>query len=301
MVVFTGDQINGQGSSWDEKSVLPIWLEPIVRRKLPWAAIFGNHDSESGFLSRREQMTLLQQYPYSLCRPGRATIHGEGNFDVPVRSPYDGSTALLSLWFFDSGNHAPFSILHPLDKLRYDWVRDDQIDWFRERSREYAAVPRPYKPPANVSSSMERRRSSSHSLRPPGIVFVHIPVPEAFDEVDSDAHGNGLVIGERQEKHSLLGAQLHRGLFDAAVLQRKEPDASGVQLFVHGHMHNNEDCRRVRGMWICFGGGASYAAYGKLGFQRRARVFRVSDWGERIATYHRFDDRKDLVDEVELR
>lgn len=290
LVVFTGDQLNGQHTSWDEKSVLPLWLEPIVRRRLPWAAIFGNHDSESGFLTRYGQVLLLQQYPYSLVRAGPAGIHGEGNFDVPVRAP-DG-TELLTLWFLDSGAHPGFEVLHPLQRLRYDWVRHDQVRWLLGKSREKPHVPRPYKGQA------ARRRE-----RPPGIAFVHIPVPEAFDEPDRDAQGRPLSLGERKEAHTLLGAQLRRGMFRALVKQRAdEKDAAGVRLLVHGHMHNNEDCRRVQGIWLCFGGGASYAGYGKLGFERRSRVLRIGDWGESIRTWHLYDhDTQRHVDELELR
>lgn len=42
MVVFTGDQLNGQLTSWDERSVIPKWVQPLTDRKIPWASIQGN-------------------------------------------------------------------------------------------------------------------------------------------------------------------------------------------------------------------------------------------------------------------
>lgn len=42
LVVFSGDQLNGQKSSWDEKSVMPKYLTPIINRKIAWASIMGN-------------------------------------------------------------------------------------------------------------------------------------------------------------------------------------------------------------------------------------------------------------------
>jgi hypothetical protein len=41
LVVFTGDQLNGQETSWDSKSVIAKVVGPVVDRKIPWTAIFG--------------------------------------------------------------------------------------------------------------------------------------------------------------------------------------------------------------------------------------------------------------------
>jgi hypothetical protein len=67
------------------------------------------------------------------------------------------------------------------------------------------------------------------------------------------------------------------GFFTDALLHQKEvdPDPQEPELFrnakpevkvtVHGHSHNTDDCRRVEGVWMCFGGGSSYSGYGKRG------------------------------------
>jgi metallophosphoesterase superfamily enzyme len=47
LVVFTGDQLNGQGTSWDSRSVLAKFATPVIERQIPWTAVFGNHDSET--------------------------------------------------------------------------------------------------------------------------------------------------------------------------------------------------------------------------------------------------------------
>ncbi|KAJ8592688.1 hypothetical protein M405DRAFT_859541 [Rhizopogon salebrosus TDB-379] len=39
-----------------------------------------------------------------------------------------------------------------------------------------------------------------------------------------------------------------------------------------------EDCKRVQDVWLCFGGG---------GFDRRFRVYEISDYGETIRTHKR--------------
>ena len=89
LVVFTGDQLNGQGTSWDAKSVLAKFARTVTDRKIPWAAIFGNHDDEDGE-SRAEQVRYMQGLPYSLVQRGPKDVHGVGNYVLKVYSadPY---------------------------------------------------------------------------------------------------------------------------------------------------------------------------------------------------------------------
>ena len=85
MVVFTGDQLNGQGTSWDSRSVLAKFAAAVTDKGIPWAAVFGNHDDEDG-LSREDQNALMQGLPYSLVQRGPKDVHGVGNYLLKVYS-----------------------------------------------------------------------------------------------------------------------------------------------------------------------------------------------------------------------
>lgn len=85
LVVFTGDQLNGQGTSWDPRSVLAKFANAVTDRQIPWAAIFGNHDAENG-MTREDQISLLQGMPYSLTERGPKDVHGVGNYVIKVYS-----------------------------------------------------------------------------------------------------------------------------------------------------------------------------------------------------------------------
>ena len=85
LVVFTGDQLNGQGTSWDPKSVLAKFAVEVTDRQIPWAAVFGNHDDEVGEV-RQEQLRMMQALPYSLVQQGPKDIHGVGNYVLKVKS-----------------------------------------------------------------------------------------------------------------------------------------------------------------------------------------------------------------------
>ena len=144
LVVFTGDQLNGQGSSWDATSVLAKFAAPVISRRIPWAAVFGNHDDEdargSGF--RRDQVRLMQGLPYSLVQEGPEDIHGVGNYVLKIMSADASKTHLLTLYFLDSGAYSAgiidwFGFLRPTE---YDYIHQNQIDWFLKESGVFLPV-----------------------------------------------------------------------------------------------------------------------------------------------------------------
>ena len=79
------DQLNGQGTSWDAKSVLAKSARVVTQRKIPWALVFGNYDEEDGE-AKRDQVRYMQSLPYSLVRAGPTDIHGVGNYVLKVKS-----------------------------------------------------------------------------------------------------------------------------------------------------------------------------------------------------------------------
>lgn len=85
LVVFSGDQLNGQGTSWDPKSVLAKFARAVTDKGIPWAAVFGNHDEEDG-LAKDQQMTLMKALPYNLVERGPKDVHGVGNYVLKVKS-----------------------------------------------------------------------------------------------------------------------------------------------------------------------------------------------------------------------
>jgi Calcineurin-like phosphoesterase len=317
LVVLTGDQFNGQQSSWDERSVIMKVIKPMVDRKIMWAAILGNHDSQSGILSRRQLQSLLQAMPYSKTFVGPEAMHGTSNFYLKLHSPTPDKMELANLYFFDSGAWVPKeesgtgwgSKAKDRGGSEYDYIHSDQIRWFEDRVQKAKKLVRPYEPdgakdldklwdrtsPATTPAvRMEKRVAHQRSTmrKPLGIAFMHIPIPEAFNEdVDKDpTTGKELIYGERLEiKSTRAGGQSHAGFFDTLMKQ----DAAGerdVELLVHGHQHNNYDCRRIKGVWICFGGGSSFAGYGSRDLKRRSRVIMLEKWGEKVSTWQRFDD-----------
>lgn len=86
LIVFTGDQLNGQGTSWDPRSVLAKFSRAVTEKGVPWAAVFGNHDEEDG-MEKEKQVDLMRALPYSLVQRGPKDVHGVGNYVLKVYSP----------------------------------------------------------------------------------------------------------------------------------------------------------------------------------------------------------------------
>jgi len=179
LVVLTGDL------NWSEGVADPIGacrraIAPVIRSQVPWAAVFGNHDTEEN-VTREELLSVLQESDRCLTVAGPAGIAGTGNFALTVTKS-DGTDG-AALYFFDSGDYAP----EPIGG--YDWIRPGQVQWYVQQSRQYA----------------ERNGGPL-----PSLAFFHIPFPEY-----EAAWSGEQVTGVKEE--SVECAKINGGMFGAMV------------------------------------------------------------------------------------
>ncbi|KAF9332260.1 purple acid phosphatase [Podila minutissima] len=323
LVVFTGDNVDGLSSN-DAYATILKYSRPVVERGIPWTIIFGNHDEE-GDLSREEMIRCVQDIPFSLSERGPLDISGIGNYILSIYNPKRGRRPSLthikrgdddddddeehkvleekeksrfSLYFLDSGAYS-FSLQYP----GYDWIKEDQVEWFRQQSK--------------AITSQYRADDVPNAL-----AFFHIPIPE-YDLTEPDDIGDGdgddsceddlqlrrrskkqkgrdgddkdrneRVVGDKRERVS--SPSYNSGLFEAIF----EMGSSNVVLFVGkdvrattaGHDHLNDYCLDHRGIHLCYGGGIGYGTYGSTGTARRSRVFEIRSFGDRVETWKRLDD-----------
>ncbi|KAF9478252.1 phosphatase DCR2 [Pholiota conissans] len=312
LIVFTGDQLNGQGTSWDPKSVLAKFSRAAEQKRVPWAAVFGNHDEEDG-MAKEQQMTLMKSLPYNLVERGPKDIHGVGNYVLKVYSPDASKTHTLTLYFLDSGSYAKgfldfFGFFTPTE---FDYIRQSQIDWFLQESASIKQIERPFRPDdgkdlGDVWARQDQITPMTRKLaKPNALMFFHMPLPESYAKPDVNPLTGKLldvgISGLEPPGH----AKNSDGFFDKGVLMASESvhAANGnvheVKVIGNGHCHVTENCRRVQGVWLCFGGGGSYSGYGKIGFDRRFRIYDISDYGETIKTYKR-TEHDEVIDHMVL-
>lgn len=101
LVVFTGDQLNGQTTSWAAHSTILKFAPLIWERKLPWVVIFGNHDGENDYDTNASEMELYRSMPGCLSEAGPEGVEGIGNYVRGIRD-HRANTTLFNLYFLDS-------------------------------------------------------------------------------------------------------------------------------------------------------------------------------------------------------
>ncbi|PLB38770.1 uncharacterized protein BDW47DRAFT_116975 [Aspergillus candidus] len=157
MVVLSGDQVNGDTSP-DVQSALFKSVKLLVDRKIPYAAIFGNHDDE-GNLKRLQQMSILEDLPYSLSSAGPEEVDGVGNYIVEILGRGKTAHSALTLYLLDTHSYSP-------DERQfrgYDWIKPNQIRWFK-----------------NTAQGL-RTKHQEYTHMHMNMAFVHIPLPEYRD------------------------------------------------------------------------------------------------------------------------
>lgn len=179
LVVLTGDQHGSIGVA-DPLASCRKAIAPVVRARVPWAAVFGNHDAEEG-VTREQLLAFMLESDYCLTQSGPADIPGIGNFALTVKTASGGDGA--ALYFFDSGIMAP----EPIGG--YAWIHPDQVHWYVQQSRQYA----------------ERNGGPL-----PALAFFHIPFPEYEAAWTGDQ-----VTGVHEE--SVCCPKVNTGLFGAMV------------------------------------------------------------------------------------
>lgn len=150
IIVITGDIFSAdtvEETEWFVDRIMSVFEEKDV----PVAVVFGNHDSESGIISREDLMALYNRYSCSISIDDGAQLSGCGTYNVPIYSKEDGKM-MFNLWMFDSGDYD--------SEGHYSNVLEDQVEWYKAKSEEYERI----------------CGEKIYSL-----AFQHIVVPEVYD------------------------------------------------------------------------------------------------------------------------
>ncbi|KAI9809664.1 MAG: hypothetical protein M1825_000096 [Sarcosagium campestre] len=266
LVILSGDQVNGETAP-DAQSAVFKFAELFITRKIPYATIFGNHDDE-GSLSRSSLMSLTESLPYSLSEAGPSSADGVGNYIVEVRARGSSQHSALTLYLLDTHGYSP----NEKRFKGYDWLKDNQISWFRETAQGLKKAHREY---THVHMDL---------------AFIHIPLPEYRKP-------ENIRVGTWKEPPT--APAFNSGFRDALVDE-------GVLLVSCGHDHVNDYCSLEKtpagkpALWMCYAGGSGFGGYGGWGgYDRRVRFFEIDTNEARITTYKRLEagDTERRIDE----
>ena len=151
IVIITGDNVQNCETAEETKNLIDKLMNVFESRKIPVAVTFGNHDSETGAMSREDLMAYYNSFSCSVSVDDGEMLSGCGTYNIPVMSS-DNSKIAFNLWVFDSGDYD--------ENGYYSCVQKDQIDWYKTESDKLAA--------------------ENNGKRVNSLVFQHIIVPEVY-------------------------------------------------------------------------------------------------------------------------
>ncbi|MCU6712865.1 metallophosphoesterase family protein [Paenibacillus sp. J5C_2022] len=149
LIVFAGD-VTASARGNDPRESFRQAVAVAEEKGIPWAAVFGNHDSE-GAVTRGEMNEEQLAHRHTVAEPDPPHVSGFGNYSVTL-TDHDG-VPCAALYFLDSGDYSQLPTVGG-----YDWIRRDQIDWYVTESR--------------------KRTITAGGVPLPSLAFFHIPLPE---------------------------------------------------------------------------------------------------------------------------
>lgn len=242
LVVLTGDV----ATSANVEKAWGTVLQPMIDARIPWAAVFGNHDGEHQY-SNRQIMEFLLRMPYNCSQIGPKKFSGAGNYVLEIKGS-TGKKDKALVYCIDSNAYAEDGKNQELGK--YDWIKFDQIKWYRETSQAYTS------------------KNGNQPL--PALAFFHIPLPE-YEAVSIKE----TTVGVKLE--SVASPVINSGMY-SAMLEMK--DVMGV--FV-GHDHDNNYIGTLNGICLAYGCKTGMDSYGKL--DKGARVIELYEDGRQFDSW----------------
>lgn len=258
--VLTGDQVFGQSSPDSETTILKV-LAPLIKRKIPYSIVMGNHDDDGGSLSRRELVSFVSDLPYSLTELGPEDVSGYGNYVQQALGPRSDNPA-LTFYFLDSHNRSP----NPKGYPGYAWIEQNQLDFVKK----------------------EHDR-----LKPGQEAFTHIHMSMAFFHIPLLEYASQKpYVGSARE--GVTASRYNSGARDVL-------SSVGVRVISVGHDHVNDYCMfhdknepnsEPSKIWLCYGGGGGEGGYGGYGgYERRFRLFEVNTNSGMISTWKNLHEK----------
>ena len=219
IAMLTGDVVTEKPGPEGWKAIIAL----LEKAQVPFTVMMGNHDAE--VMPKQEIYDLLTQSPYFIGEKGPETIHGCGNYVVPVYGA-DHKTTKALLYCIDSNDYPESK-----DYGTYDWIHFDQVAWYRQTSTRFT------------------KKNGGNPL--PALAFFHIALPE-YDAIPN----NGTMLGEKNEGSG--ASKINSGLFASFI---EMGDVMGA--FV-GHDHDNDFIGTHYQIALAYGRVTGTDAYGDL-------------------------------------
>lgn len=271
LIVLTGDNILGnhindafignrkvvkskKGTLKRMTKALSFLINPIEKRRIPFAFIFGNHD-DMNIVTKKEQAEIFGSYNYCVDYRNSELPELLGSYYIPVYSS-DGNTLSFGLWMIDSAGSDDNG------NPEFNYVKPEIISWYINKS--------------SLIEKAELRLVNS-------IMFQHIPVPDVKSVfIECDSKDKNALFSESDGKYYKLNNDKALGFaFEYPAVTDRDfnqldalKDRGDVVALVFGHDHLNSFTANIDGINIVQTSGASFRSYGNI-VSRGVRVFEL--------------------------
>lgn len=238
LVIITGDLVYPMGLftfSVNNASPVEEFARFMERIGIPWAFVYGNHDTETIATHDAEKLnTVLSKYSFSthggklLFSETQPKITGRNNQLIKIENQ-DG-TINQALFLLDSNAYLNTG------GGEYDYIHDDQVEWYEENVKE-------------MSKKEEKTVSS--------LLFFHIPLQqyeEAYELYKKGSKDVTYYFGNIDEVDGISASHHDSKLFDCVTRLQ-----STKGIFV-GHDHYNNICLGYKGVKLTYGMSIDYVA-----------------------------------------
>ena len=173
LIVLSGDNISAGAATIGSHKLDLILVKAAIDRYMsifeeygvPVAVVFGNHDAEE-IVTKEEQMAMYMEYDCCVAIDEGDALYGCGTYNVPIYSKNDANKIAYNLWMIDSN-------MYDDERGGYDYVHQDQLDWYVKTSNALKA------------------QNGGEAV--PSMMFQHIIVNEIYDvitEISAAEKGN---------------------------------------------------------------------------------------------------------------
>ncbi len=276
LIVLTGDNISAGSATLGTEEIDKLLVKAAINNYMsvfealgvPVAVTFGNHDAEE-LVSKEYQMEVYSSYDCCVAIDEGDALYGCGTYNLPIYSSADASKIAYNLWMIDSN-------MYDEERGGYDYVHQDQIDWY-------------------VNKSNELKEQNGGNVVP-SMMFQHIIVNEIYDviiEVPESEKDNYEYVETENEDGSITynaimpevlkkgvinempcPSTYNGGQFDAVVAQ------GDVVAMFFGHDHKNTFEVSHKGVDLVNTPTAGFGSYGDYG-----RGVRIIDINENTTDY----------------
>lgn len=244
LIVYNGDNAFGQTEE-DVRKTIEAITRVAREYEIPFAVVMGNHEHDDSEFDIQKVFDMYAEYDNCLIRNDDKNVSGYGNYYIALKGKSNKTKCLL--FFIDSGA----SRSKNPDISAYDWVKDDQIEWFEK-----------------VTDSFKEKNGGEYV---PALVFQHMPVTEIYNllkEVDFKDYGNAVKgHGMFSNKHYILKDGVSGSLYEAPC----PPDFNngqfdswknhGVKGAFFGHDHTNDFEGNLDGILLAQCKGTGFNGY----------------------------------------